>query len=492
MALPATFKQLGLILGVTLIILAAFMTEFSIDMILRFSKAYKSNSYSSVAGDAFGVFGRTISQVCIIVNNLGLLVVYLIIIGDVLAGTVTKGLSHHKGLMEEWFGQQWWWTSRSIWLLLTTCFVIAPLISFKRVDSLRYTSALSVGLAVVFVAITAGVAIVKLLEGTIKMPPLFPKVVDQASFWKLFTTIPVLVTAYICHHNVHPIENELTDPSQMKSIVKTSLMLCSSVYVATSFFGFLLFGEQTLDDVLANFDGDLGIPYSSLLDDVIRVSYGVHLMLVFPIVFYSLRLNVDGLLFPHAIPIGYDNKRFYSLTACLMGFIFLGANYVPSIWDAFQFTGATATISVGYIIPAAIALRFFLEFPVSFNGEYYEKTVVNSEYIEDNQEIDWIDEGEEEEEVAKIELGVVGKVWTDRNINANTLISLMQKIWKPKHGLEANCVGKNLFIFQFHHWKDKAFVMDSQPWHFDHHVIVLSDVEGNTRISDVQLYYIPF
>ncbi|XP_021767668.1 amino acid transporter AVT6A-like [Chenopodium quinoa] len=357
MALPATFKQLGLIPGVTLIILAAFMTEFSIDMILRFSKASKSNSYSSVAGDAFGVFGRTVSQVCIIVNNLGLLVVYLIIIGDVLAGTATKGLSHHKGLMEEWFGQQWWWTSRSIWLVLTTCFVIAPLISFKRVDSLRYTSALSVGLAIVFVAITAGVAIVKLLEGSIKMPPLFPKVVDQASFWKLFTTIPVLVTAYICHHNVHPIENELTDPSQMKAIVKTSLMLCSSVYVATSFFGFLLFGEQTLDDVLANFDGDLGIPYSSLFDDVIRVSYGVHLMLVFPIVFYSLRLNVDGLLFPHAIPIVYDNNRFYSLTACLMGFIFLGANYVPSIWDAFQFTGATATISVGYIIPAAIALR---------------------------------------------------------------------------------------------------------------------------------------
>lgn len=68
-------------------------------------------------------------------------------------------------------------------------------------DSLRYTSALSVGLAVVFVAITAGVTIVKMLEGTIKMPPLFPELVDQAAFWKLFTTIPILVTAYICHHN---------------------------------------------------------------------------------------------------------------------------------------------------------------------------------------------------------------------------------------------------------------------------------------------------
>lgn len=156
---------------------------------------------------------------------------------------------------------------------------------------------------------------------------------------------------------VHPIENELIDPTQMKSIVRTSLTFCSSVYIATSFFSFLLFGDHTLDDVLANFDADLGIPYSSFLDDIVRVSYGVHLMLVFPIVFFSLRLNLDGLLFPFAIPIAFDNRRFYTVTAALMGFIFLGANFVPSIWDAFQFTGATAAISVGFIFPAAVALR---------------------------------------------------------------------------------------------------------------------------------------
>ncbi|MCI26907.1 sodium-coupled neutral amino acid transporter 2-like, partial [Trifolium medium] len=39
-----------------------------------------------------------------------------------------------------------------------------------------------------------------------------------------------------------------------------------------------------------------------------------------------------------------------------MAFVFVGANYVPSIWYAFQFTGATTTIAVGYIFPAAIAL----------------------------------------------------------------------------------------------------------------------------------------
>lgn len=355
MALPAAVKQLGMVPGLILIVLGAFITEASIEMILRFSRASKATSYSGLVGDAFGGLGRTLLQGCIVVNNLGTLVVYMIIIGDVLSGTWSDGV-HYPGVVEEWFGH-YWWIKRSFLLLLTTLLVLAPLISFKRVDSLRYTSALSVGLAVVFVVITAGVAIVKVINGSIGMPRLLPELVDQASFWKLFTTVPIVVTAYICHHNVHPIENELQDPTQMKSIVRTSITLCLIVYVATSFFGFLLFGNHTLDDVLANFDADLGIPYSSLINDVVRVSYCIHLMLVFPMVFFSLRLNLDGLLFPYAIPIAFDNRRFFSVTAALMGFVFLGANYVPSIWDAFQFTGATATVSVGFIFPAAVALR---------------------------------------------------------------------------------------------------------------------------------------
>ncbi|KAH1057725.1 hypothetical protein J1N35_035790 [Gossypium stocksii] len=355
MGLPAAVNQLGLIPGLLTIMFVSMLTESSIDMILRFSRASKSKTYSGVAADAFGGAGSNILQACIFINNLGMLVVYMIIIGDVLSGTSVDGF-HHSGVVEEWFGQHWW-TTRSALLLFITFFVFAPLISFKRVDSLRYTSALSVALAVVFVAITAGVVIVKLMEGKIGMPRLMPKLVNQASFWKLFTTVPVVVTAYICHHNILPIENELNDPTQMKSIVRKSLTLCTSVYIATSFFGVVLFGDHTMDDVLANFDGDLGIPYSSLLDDLVRVSYGLHLMLVFPIVFFSLRLNVDGLLFPYAIPIAFDNKRFFSVTIALMGFILMGASFVPSIWDAFQFTGATAAVCVGFIFPAAITLR---------------------------------------------------------------------------------------------------------------------------------------
>ncbi|RYR32195.1 hypothetical protein Ahy_A10g046792 isoform C [Arachis hypogaea] len=156
---------------------------------------------------------------------------------------------------------------------------------------------------------------------------------------------------------VHSIDNELEDSSQMQGVVRTALGLCSSVYLLISFFGYLLFGEGTLDDVLANFDTDLGIPFSTVLNDAVRLSYAAHLMLVFPVVFYPLRLNIDGLLFPSSRPLVLDNFRFATVTVGLIGVIFLGANFIPSIWDAFQFTGATAAVCLGFIFPAAITLR---------------------------------------------------------------------------------------------------------------------------------------
>ncbi|ONI18894.1 hypothetical protein PRUPE_3G246600 [Prunus persica] len=287
MALPATMKVLGLVLGISMIIFMAFLTEASIELILRFSRAGKSASYGGLMGEAFGKYGKVLLQISVLVNNLGVLIVYMIIIGDVLSGTSSSGV-HHAGVLEGWFGEHWW-TGRAIILLVTTLGIFAPLSCFKRI--------------------------------------------------------------------VHSIHNELEDSTQIRGVVQTSLALCSSVYIMTSLFGFLLFGDGTLDDVLANFDTNLGIPYSSVLNDAVRVSYAAHLMLVFPIVFFPLRLNLDGLLFPSARPLVLDNMRFALVTIGLISVIFLGANFIPSIWDAFQFTGATAAVCLGFIFPAAITLK---------------------------------------------------------------------------------------------------------------------------------------
>lgn len=355
MSMPAAMKVLGLGLGIAVIVVVAILTEASIEMLLRCSRISGSDCYGGVMGDAFGNLGRKLLQVCVIINNAGVLIVYMIIMGDVLSGTSSSGV-HHAGVLEGWFGEQWW-TQRSFVLLITTLAVLAPLAFFKRIDALRFSSALGLALAFVFLLITAGIALVKLVNGSIGMPRLLPDLTDMNSVWKLFTVVPVLVMSYVCHFNVHTIGNELEDSSQIQSVVQTSIALCSSVYILTSFFGFLLFGDSTLDDVLVNFDTDLGIPYSSLLNDIVRITYALHLMPVFPLLFHPLRLNVDGLLFHSATPLLADNRRFALITVGLISLTYLGANFIPSIWDAFQFTGATASVCLGFIFPSAIALR---------------------------------------------------------------------------------------------------------------------------------------
>jgi sodium-coupled neutral amino acid transporter 2 len=87
MALPATMKVLGLVPGLVMIVLAAFLTDASIELLMRFSRVVGAPSYGAVMGDAFGWWGRRLLQVCVVVNNVGVMIVYMIIIGKIFLAT---------------------------------------------------------------------------------------------------------------------------------------------------------------------------------------------------------------------------------------------------------------------------------------------------------------------------------------------------------------------------------------------------------------------
>lgn len=118
LALPAVMKVLGLGVGIAMIMLVAVLSEASLEMLLRFSRVTKSGSYGSVMGLAFGSGGRILLQICVLANNVGILIVYMIIIGDVLSGTSSSGV-HHVGLLERWFAPHWW-NDRTFAMLITT------------------------------------------------------------------------------------------------------------------------------------------------------------------------------------------------------------------------------------------------------------------------------------------------------------------------------------------------------------------------------------
>lgn len=352
MSIPATLKVLGVIPAFSLIVVVAVLADLSVEFLLRFTYSGDTTTYAGVMGEAFGNFGSVLVQVFVMITNWGCLIVYLIILGDVLSGN-EHGEALHLGVLQEWFGLHWW-NSRPYALLFIVVFILLPLVLYRRVESLRFSSAVSVLLAVVFVAISTVMAFAALLQGKTQTPRLFPELNKQVSFFDLFTAVPVIVTAFTFHFNVHPISSELGKPFKMIKATRISILLCAAIYFAVGFFGYLLFGESIASDILVNFDRSSDNP---LLNYAVRLSYALHLVLTFPLLNFSLRANVDELLFPKKPVLAGDKPRFLCLTLFLLGSIYVAAILIPDIWIFFQYVGSTTAVCLAFIFPAAVTLR---------------------------------------------------------------------------------------------------------------------------------------
>lgn len=356
MSIPATIKVLGIIPGLLVIVLVAVITDLTVEFMLRCTGSGKAVTYAGMVGESFGSVGSLAVKICVITTNLGVLIVYFIILGDVLCGNEFNG-DTHLGILQQWFGIHWW-TCRAFALLTVALFIMLPLVMLRRVDSLKYSSALSILLALVFVVICSSMALHALWSGKTQSVRILPDF-SQVTALDLFTTVPIFVTGFGFHVNVHPIRAELVKPTDMSIAVRLSLLICVAIYFAIGFFGYLLFGESIMPDVLINFDQNSDSSIGRLLDDVVRLSYALHLALVFPIMNYSLRANIDELLFSkkNKPPLALDTPRFVSLTLVLLAFTYLLAVAIPNVWYFFQFLGSTTIPCLSFLFPAAIILR---------------------------------------------------------------------------------------------------------------------------------------
>ncbi|GAA0185320.1 amino acid transporter [Lithospermum erythrorhizon] len=431
MALPATMKVLGLVLGFILIVLIGVLSEISVELLVRCSVWCKAASYGEVVEAALGKTAKILSEICIIVNNGGVMVVYLIILGDVLSGSL-----RHIGVFDQWLGHGFW-DHRKLMILMIMVVFLAPLCALDRIDSLSSSSAASVALAVLFVLIAFIVAFIKLVQGTTEVPRMAPDFGSKKAILDLLVVIPVMANAYVCHFNVQPIYNELEgrspqkmnqvsrmttvicvlvyastavagyllfgnntksdvltnfdcknrlgtqekradrltawalvvlakpiynelegrSPQKMNQVSRMTTVICVLVYASTAVAGYLLFGNNTESDVLTNFDRDLGIPFSTAINYLVRIGYVFHLVLVFPVIHFSLRQTMDAMFFSGSPPLTESRKRCLGWTIVLLGLTYFGSTMIPNIWTAFKFTGATTAVSLGFTFPSLVALR---------------------------------------------------------------------------------------------------------------------------------------
>jgi amino acid permease len=157
---------------------------------------------------------------------------------------------------------------------------------------------------------------------------------------------------------VHPIRAELGKPADMSLAARISLAISVAIYFAIGFFGYLLFGDSIMPDMLVNFDQNSDTKIGKILNIIVRLAYAIHLLLVFPIMNFSLRANIDELIFPNKPILASDTPRFVFLTCVLLAITYTVAIAIPNIWYFFQFMGSTTIVCLSFIFPGAIILRY--------------------------------------------------------------------------------------------------------------------------------------
>lgn len=128
------------------------------------------------------------------------------------------------------------------------------------------------------------------------------------------------------------------------------------------------------------------------------------------------------------------------------------------------------------------------------NGRYDNSEGVGREAHSEGDPLvgEW-DEGGEEEEADndRVSLGLIGRLWTNRNPNPTAFISTMKTVWTVKYGVELVNIGRNLYQIQFFHWRDKKKILDGQPWHFDKFPLLLEEIDTTVKPSDLEIVYLP-
>ncbi|KAL6002927.1 hypothetical protein ACLOJK_023149 [Asimina triloba] len=375
MSIPATLKVLGVVPAVLLIFAVAYMCEVSTDFLLRYTDSGSSTTYAGVMCESFGKMGSLALQISVTITNMGCLIIYLIIIGKI------NYLRHHYRSRSPGGDDPFGRFAGMVWHTLVEhapsrashrralCHASPPPLKACSIGTRKegpFASRIIVGdlgfckidpQTVVFVVVSSAMALYAFFQGKSESPRWLPDLSGNVSFFDLFTAVPVIVTAFTFHFNVHPIRYELDKLSDMETAVRISLIICAAIYTAIGFFGYLLFGDSTMADILTNFDRSSNSSVGALLNDIVRLSYALHLMLVYPLINYSLRINIDGLIFTKSPSLSSDGTRFLLLTFFLSGFVYLAAIAFPNIWSLFQFVGSTSAVCIAFIFPGAIALR---------------------------------------------------------------------------------------------------------------------------------------
>ena len=278
LALPYAYSKTGLIVGVAMTFIIAWMGVVTANLLKRCVTIMDMpvKSFKDLGIYCYGVAGGTFIAFNIQVFLLGGITGYVVILADILTPFMLDILYSEDDDITEYDCNR----VRFVTSLVQIALVVYPLCTLKYINALRYASYAAVGCIfylVIVIAINSIMVVVdnhddEFSDGDIDSSGgaiyLFPPDLE------VFSAFPIITFAFSFHTAFFAIYNELKRQQQIDRVVSYSSFIAATLYLVVGVFGFCAFTDQVKDNILLNFGDNVFVTLGRLcLAIVISFSY---------------------------------------------------------------------------------------------------------------------------------------------------------------------------------------------------------------------------
>jgi len=339
--------------------------------------------YTSLGSAAFGKRGEIAAAACVALQQIGPCVMYIQISADVLVPILCE------------FGGTGIWCSTAFWQILAVVVIVFPICLIRRMDSLKHISAVAMFFILAF-SVTVVIRGIWVLtntglreedyraiekhwdtanstqcststyhDGCYEVVPPGDDVYLFRAGKDMLNAFPILCFAFLCHQNMFPIYEDLEDRNhtRMTSASLISMLLCVCLYFSVGVFGYLTFLESNQPNVHTGKSGDVLVLFAvqskgfdfALVMDILRVGYGISLILSYPVMLFELR----HILEKYAVgdDADYSLKRHLIVNFVVISVCTAVAINVQSVGTMFGLIGSTTSPCIVFILPSVFYLK---------------------------------------------------------------------------------------------------------------------------------------
>ncbi|KAM7164823.1 solute carrier family 38 member 6 isoform 2-T2 [Macrochelys suwanniensis] len=340
LGLSYAMANTGIIGFSILLLIVASLAAYSVFLLLSMCIQTAVTSYEDLGLFAFGSPGKVIVGSTIIIQNIGAMSSYLLIVKSELPGAIAGFISGNDS------GS--WYLDGRVLLLITSVCIVFPLALLPKIGFLGYTSSLSFFFMVYF----ALVVVIKKWSIPCPLTLNSPIEILQSAY-----AIPTMAFSFLCHTSVLPIYCELRSPSKsrMQNVANTGIGLSFLLYFVSALFGYLTFYDKVDSELLQGYTRYL--PHDIV---VMTVKLGMlfAVILTVPLIHFPARKAVMMIFLSH-LPTSWICHIL--VTLALNAIIVLLALYVPDIRNVFGLVGSTTSTCLLFVYPGLFYLKLSRE-----------------------------------------------------------------------------------------------------------------------------------